>query len=274
MLIDTILGRVCLTNSQIVKFWWTGFLSHLCHLQRYGSRFSATWSPWKALFLELEPGCNPFSGSWRVIGLSQKMIKQCQSPLWRTSIPVSNVDTGEMEFWRPSQRASFISLSVYYWILHWLRCRSKGINCHGDMVSTEKEMSYKHFRDEGSTAGVIHLPRQGDGRVLVVDEWQCHSDGVLEETKGAVFLTICRLVQITTWSELYMASISAWYILEKKNIPAGQLNCLDQVLPTEWSLPWVCNTCLNFGHPPVDLFATGANMKLPIYVSPILDPKA
>ena len=55
---------------------------------------------------------------------------------------------------------------------------------------------------------------------------------------------------------------------------ADQLSHPDQVLPTKWSLlPRVFDTiCEVYSYPHIDLFATRANTKLPLYVSLIPDP--
>ena len=78
-----------------------------------------------------------------------------------------------------------------------------------------------------------------------------------------------------SWSELHLVILSARYIPGKNNVLADQLNYPDEVLPMEWSLlPQVFNAiCEEFGHPRVDLFDLLANMKLPLYVSLVPDPK-
>ena len=57
---------------------------------------------------------------------------------------------------------------------------------------------------------------------------------------------------------------------------SGQLIHADQVLSTEWSsLPRVFDEIYEvFSHSHVDLFATRANTKLPIYIYVVLDPMA
>ena len=71
-------------------------------------------------------------------------------------------------------------------------------------------------------------------------------------------------------------SLSAGYILWKKNMLADQMNYPDQVLPTEWSLRLQSFdvVCEVYGHPHVDLFATSANTKFPLYVYPVSDRMA
>ena len=96
----------------------------------------------------------------------------------------------------------------------------------------------------------------------------------LKEQGGTVSRVMCSLAQkIMDWTELRSMTLSARYI-PRKNILADQLNCPDQVLPTEWSLlpgysmPYA--KCFGCSH--MDLFATRANAKLPLYVSLGLDP--
>ena len=66
------------------------------------------------------------------------------------------------------------------------------------------------------------------------------------------------------------------YIPGRKNVLANQLSHPDHVLPTEWSLlPLVFKGICNiFSSPHISLFATWANTKLPLYVSPVIDPLA
>ena len=62
---------------------------------------------------------------------------------------------------------------------------------------------------------------------------------------------------------------------KKKKVLADQVNLPDQILSTKWSPPRMFNViCRVFGCHHVDLFATMANMKLPLYVSLVLAPRA
>ena len=71
-----------------------------------------------------------------------------------------------------------------------------------------------------------------------------------------------------------MINLTTQYLLRKKNILAEQLSRTDQVLPTEWSLLlWMFGTiCREFGQPLIDIFATRADAKLSLFVSPVQDP--
>ena len=60
------------------------------------------------------------------------------------------------------------------------------------------------------------------------------------------------------------------------NVVADKLAKLGQTIQTEWSLlQEVCQTiCSRWHRPKIDLFATRFNNKLPLFVSPVLDPLA
>ena len=95
--------------------------------------------------------------------------------------------------------------------------------------------------------------------------------GILEEARGTVSRVICSLAQeIMAWLEVYIVTIIARFIPEKKNVLADQVSRSD--FPTEWSfLPRVIDAiCKMFSYPRIDLFAMRADTKLPLYVSPDL----
>ena len=90
------------------------------------------------------------------------------------------------------------------------------------------------------------------------------------------FSVMCRPAQeIVTWLELYVVTIMARYVLEKESVLADQLSRYFRyshrlsLLLQAFKGIWKENGC-----PHIALFATRANMKLPIYVLPIPDPMA
>ena len=86
---------------------------------------------------------------------------------------------------------------------------------------------------------------------------------------------MCSLAQIMAWRELHSVTLSARYI-PGKTILADQLSHPNQVLLAKrFVLSQVFDAiCEVFGHLHIDLFATRANEKLPLYVSPGPDPMA
>ena len=79
-----------------------------------------------------------------------------------------------------------------------------------------------------------------------------------------------------TWCHHYHITLKARHIPGCLNVMADLLSRSNQVQSTEWSLhPQVFKqVCQKWFTPHVDLFATHLNHKLPLYVSPIPDPRA
>ena len=88
---------------------------------------------------------------------------------------------------------------------------------------------------------------------------------------------MCALLwKIMTWCHHYHITLKARHIPGCLNVMADLLSRSNQVQSTEWSLhPQVFKQiCQKWFTPYVDLFATHLNHKLPLYVSPVPDPKA
>ena len=88
---------------------------------------------------------------------------------------------------------------------------------------------------------------------------------------------MCALLwKIMTWCHHYHITLKARHIPDCLNVMADLLSRSNQVQSTEWSLhPQVFKQiCQKWFTPHVDLFATHLNHKLPLYVSPVPDPKA
>ena len=79
-----------------------------------------------------------------------------------------------------------------------------------------------------------------------------------------------------TWCHHYHITLKARYIPGCLNVMADLLSRSNQVQSTEWSLhPQVFKQiCQKWFTPHVDLFDTHLNHKLPLYISPVPDPKA
>ena len=93
---------------------------------------------------------------------------------------------------------------------------------------------------------------------------------------GTHSVEMCALLwKIMTWCHHYHITFKARHIPGCLNVMAD-LSRSNQVQSTEWSLhPQVFKQiCQKWFTPHVDLFATHLNHKLPLYVSPIPDPKA
>ena len=118
---------------------------------------------------------------------------------------------------------------------------------------------------------------------------QCQNQTVLVATDNSTVVAyinkqggthsaeMCALLwKIMTWCHHYHITLKDRHIPGCLNVMADLLSRSNQVQSTEWSLhPQVFKQiCQKWFTPHVDLFATHLNHKLPLYVSPVPDPKA
>ena len=118
---------------------------------------------------------------------------------------------------------------------------------------------------------------------------QCQNQTVLVATDNSTMVAyinkqggthsaeMCSLLwKIMTWYHHYHITLKARHIPGCLNVMADLLSRSNQVQSTEWSLhPQVFKQiCQKWFTPHVDLYATHLNHKLPLYVSPVPDPKA
>ena len=99
----------------------------------------------------------------------------------------------------------------------------------------------------------------------------------INKQRGTHSAEMCALLwKIMTWCHHYHITLKARHIPGCLNVMADLLSRSNQVQSTEWSLhPQVFKQiCRKWFTPHVDLFATHLNHKLPLYVSPIPDPRA
>ena len=106
-----------------------------------------------------------------------------------------------------------------------------------------------------NTTVVSHILKQGG----------THSLSLFQETLH--LFTVCHDLGV---------SLQAKHIPGRLNVLADGLSRKNQILPSEWTLhQTVANQIFQIlGHPMVDLFATRLNHRVPLYVSPVMDPRA
>ena len=117
---------------------------------------------------------------------------------------------------------------------------------------------------------------------------QCQNQTVLVATDNSTVVAyinkqggthsaeMCALLwKIMTWCHHYHITLKARHIPRCLNVMADLLSRSNQLQSTEWSLhPQVFKQiCQKWFTPHVDLFATHLNHKLPLYISPVPDPK-
>ena len=145
------------------------------------------------------------------------------------------------------------------------------------MVRPGKKATHKRSRVEGGLTGSskFHGPVPGPNSSSC--NGQLDSGSLDKQTRGTHSAEMCGLLwKIMTWCHHYHKTLKARHIRGCLNVMADLLSRSNQVQSTEWSLhPQVFKQiCQKWFTPHVDLFATHLNHKLPLYVSPIPDPKA
>ena len=88
---------------------------------------------------------------------------------------------------------------------------------------------------------------------------------------------LCALLwRILTWCTGKQVTLKARHIPGRLNVVADKLSQLGQTIQTEWSLlPEDSRAlCDRWHQPQIDLFATRFNNKVPLFISPVLDPMA
>ena len=82
--------------------------------------------------------------------------------------------------------------------------------------------------------------------------------------------------ELLNWCQSMSVQLLAKHVPGRLNVLADGLSRQNKILPAEWTLKQEVVLCLfqRLGTPMVDLFATRLNHRLPMYVSPMLDPAA
>ena len=147
----------------------------------------------------------------------------------------------------------------------------------GSVVRSGKKATHICPRIEGGRPGPLRLQGPVPGSNSVGCDGQLNSGSLHQQQGGTHSAEMCALLwKITTWGHHYLITLKARHVLGCLNVMADLLSRSNQVQSTEWSLhPQVFKQiCQKWFTPHVDLFATHLNHKLPLYVSPIPDPRA
>ena len=147
----------------------------------------------------------------------------------------------------------------------------------GSVVRSGKKATHICPRIEGGLPGPSRLQRPVPESNSVSCDGQLNSGSLHQQQGETHSAEMCALLwKITTWGHHYLITLKARHVLGCLNVMADLLSRSNQVQSTEWSLhPQVFKQiCQKWFTPHVDLFATHLNHKLPLYVSPIPDPRA
>ena len=147
----------------------------------------------------------------------------------------------------------------------------------GSVVRSGKKATHICPRIEGGLPGPLRLQGPVPESNSVSCDGQLNSGRLHQQQGEKHSAEMCALLwKITTWGHHYLITLKARHVLGCLNVMADLLSRSNQVQSTEWSLhPQVFKQiCQKWFTPHVDLFATHLNHKLPLYVSPIPDPRA
>ena len=145
------------------------------------------------------------------------------------------------------------------------------------VVSPGKRASHKCPRIKSCLSGPETLQRPVSGPNRATCDRQLNYGGLHKQQGGTHSAEMCALLwRIMTWCHHSHITLKARHIPGCLNVMADLLSRSNQVQSTEWSLhPQVFKQIFQrWFTPHTDLFATYLNHNLPLYVSPIPDPKA
>ena len=157
---------------------------------------------------------------------------------------------------------------------------NEGWGAHLEQASTKglwsdraKKAIHKCYRAEGGVSG----PSKFQGPVPKPNSSGCYgqlNSISLHKHKGRTHSAeMCTLLwKIVTWCHHYQIALKARHIPGCLNVISDLLSRSNQVQSTEWSLHPCSNISFKSGF--VDIFATGLNHKVPLYVSPVPDQNA
>ena len=140
-----------------------------------------------------------------------------------------------------------------------------------------EKATHKRPRVEGGFTGPPKVEGPVSNQTVLVATDKSTVVAYINKQGGTHSVEICVLLwKIMTWCHHYHITLEARHIPGCLNVMADLLSRSNQVQSTEWSLhPQVFRQiCHKWFTPHVDLFVTHLNHKLPLYVSPIPDPKA
>ena len=161
---------------------------------------------------------------------------------------------------------------------------NKGWGAHLDQSSTrglwsdqEKKLHINVLELKAVSLALRNFKDQCQDQTVLVAMDNSTVVAYINKQGGTHSVEMCALLwKIMTWCHHYHITLKARHIPGCLNVMADLLSRSNKVQSTEWSLhPQVFKQiCQKWFTPHVDLFATHLNHKLPLYVSPIPDPKA
>ena len=138
-----------------------------------------------------------------------------------------------------------------------------------------QHINYKELKATWET--MIHFQDQLTNHSVLIATDNTSTSCYLNKLGGTRSPQLMQLtVQILLWCQERNIQIRARHIPGHLNVISDQLSRRNQIVSTEWSIQQSVITAISkiWETPQVDLFATKYNHKLPLYFSPVPDPKA
>ena len=187
-------------------------------------------------------------------------------------IPIHPNSSKYLRFCYKSQVFQFTSLPNEGWGTHLDQNSTKGL-----WSDREKRLHINILELKAVSLALRNFKDQCQNQTVLVATDNSTVVAYINKQGGPHSAEMCALLwKIMTWCHHYHITLKARHIPGCLNVMADLLSRSNQVQSTEWSLhPQVFKQiCQKWFTPHVDLFATHLNHKLPLYVSPVSDPKA
>ena len=162
----------------------------------------------------------------------------------------------------------FTDASNEGWGAHLDQCSTKGLWSDG-----EKRLHINVLELKAVSLALQSFKDQCQNQTVLVATGNSTMVAYVNKQEGTHSAGMCALLwKIMTWCHHYHRTLKARHIPGCLNVMADLLSRSNQVQSTEWS--GVQTDLSKWFTPHVDLFATHLNHKLPLYVSPVPDPRA
>ncbi len=168
----------------------------------------------------------------------------------------------------------FTDASTFGWGVH---LNEVDLSMKGVWTEEDSRLSINYLELKAVLLGVKHFHIRLKGQRVSLFSDNSTVVAYIRKQGGTHSPTLCRL----TWELLQFCwkediTLVPRHIPGNRNILADALSRSNKLVSTEWTLhrDIVSKVRVLWGYPTIDLFATKLNHRLPLYMSPLPDPKA
>lgn len=168
----------------------------------------------------------------------------------------------------------FTDASLEGWGAH---LEPSGLCTSGRWSHAESQNHINVLELEASFRALKHFQQQISGQSVLLSSDNMSVVSYLRRQGGTHSPTLCvRVREVLLWCQAQNVVLSVRHLPGRLNVLADRLSRSSRPLVAEWtlSLSTLHQVFDRFGLPSLDLFATRWNNRLPLYVSPVLDPAA